>query len=66
MPDAILDIVTMLGCRIRIHEFKHDDVDCYRLSLDMEDPRDGRHAEVLLSEDDLTAVVAAVRKYDER
>jgi hypothetical protein len=41
----IFAIKTELGCTIRVDEFE-DGV--ARLSLDMEQPSDGRHAEVLI------------------
>jgi len=61
----LLNRDTMLGCRMRLAEFEHEGTACYRLSLDMP-AGDGRHAEVLLSEDDLTAIMRAVREYDEQ
>jgi hypothetical protein len=40
----LVDITSMLGCRLRLHEFDHEGKSCLRLSLDV----DSRHAEVLL------------------
>jgi hypothetical protein len=58
----IISITTMLGCRLRLHPFEHKGVACYRLSLDV----DSRHAEVLLGEEDLTAIVRGIREHDDR
>lgn len=63
---VIVDKMTMLGCRLRVTDFLHDGKPCYRLMLDMPDPHDGRHAEVLLDEDDMTAIIRGVREWDER
>ncbi|UVG35406.1 hypothetical protein SEA_ZAGIE_53 [Microbacterium phage Zagie] len=65
MSEKITDFVTMLGCRVRLTEFVHAGTPCYRLHLLMP-AGDGRHAEVLLSEEDLTTLIRNVREYDER
>lgn len=65
MNKKIADFVTMLGCRVRLTEFVHAGTPCYRLHLNMP-ADDGRRAEVLLSEEDLTTLLRGVREHDER
>ncbi len=65
MDVKLADFTSMLGCRVRLTTFEHEGVPCYRLHLDM-GPDDGRRAEVLLSEEDVTALVRGIREHDER
>lgn len=59
MRSAILDIMSMLGCRIRLHEFEHEGQPVLRLSLDV----DERHAEVLLDFENARDLESALREH---
>lgn len=61
----IADFMTKLGCRLRLDNFEHEGLPYYRLHLGMP-ADDGRWAEVLLSDEDLTTLVRKIRENDEQ
>lgn len=56
-----MQITSALGCAVRLVKCEVDGIPGAMLTLDMEQPGDGRHAEVFLGERDLTALEIALR-----